>query len=454
MRRIQLVLKKSLDESYDLEIEKGLFRRLASDLRMKRFVEEYVLITDKTVNKHVGASLLSQLKREKLLLGKIVIPSGEHSKSLAAMEKVLEQMVELGAHRKTGVIALGGGVVGDLAGFVAASFMRGVPYVHVPTTLLSMVDSSVGGKVGVDLLSGKNMVGAFWQPKKVYIDPELLSSLPMKQWKSGLAEAVKYGAIKDRSLFDFFEQHLALLQKGPKDLFSSEWKMVEEMIERCVKIKAEVVMKDEKEGGVRQILNYGHTFGHVIEQMSDFTVLHGEAIATGMRMASLLANRLRFMPDAELKKQNLLLDHLGLGKTKVKGLIKNFVQKMKHDKKSKGDLRVILVDRIGRCHQQLGNYSISVDEKLVREILKESGMIDDREANKTLSDSGHPSSAVSEYNSSLSSWQNQYDSGYPNSSSPSYSSSVYDETELQRRLREMRERRERAQREGKKWLPR
>lgn len=462
MRRVQLLLKKSLDDSYDIEIEKGLFRRIASDLRMKRFAESYVVVTDTKVGRLYAADLLTALKREKLFLGKITVPAGEESKSLEKLKEICDELVSLGAHRKTGIIALGGGMIGDLAGFAAASYMRGIPLVQIPTTLLAMVDSSVGGKVGVDLPSGKNLVGAFWQPKKVYIDPEVLGSLPEKQWKAGLGEAVKYGAIRDRSLWDFFEQHVAVWNKDPEKFLPSEWKLVEEMIERCVKIKAEVVMKDEKEGNLRQVLNYGHTFGHVIELMSDYKALHGEAVATGMRMAAALALKLRHMTQVEFNKLNTLLDALGIGKTKTKGLIKDFVDHMKKDKKAKGDLTVVLVDRIGRCYQQLGKCGIKVDEKLLKEVLKEGKWVDDKKIEepeiasvpRNDSLSTVPSSSYSGYSShsSYDSTPSSY-SSYSSPSSYSSGSSSGEETDLQKRLREMRERRERAQREGKRWLP-
>ncbi len=441
MPRVHLALKKSLDESYDIEIERGLFRRVASDLRMKRFAERYIVITDKTVGRHFAVSLCSALKREKLFLGKIVVPAGESSKSFTQLEKILEEMVKLDANRKTGVIALGGGMVGDLAGFAAAVFMRGIPLVQTPSSLLAMVDSSVGGKTAVDLPSGKNLAGAFWQPRKVYIDPEMLESLPRSQWKSGLAEAIKYGIIYDRSLFELFENNVEIFKKESKRLLPSEWKIVEDIIHRCISIKANVVMKDEKESGLRQILNYGHTFGHVIENMSGYKVLHGEAIAVGMRLAAALAVKLRYMPSSEMEKQNALFDTLGIGKAKTKGLIKDFIQHMKKDKKSRGELRVVLVDRIGRCHQELGHFSVKVDEKTVKQVLEESGMIDGQvQGGESYSQSSWSQPTWVQPAKASSSFSNPMD----------YSTG---ETELQRRLREMRERREQAQREGGKWLP-
>jgi 3-dehydroquinate synthase len=429
MPRISVQLNKTIVDSYDIQIERGLLKKLASDLRMKRFCDQYVVISDTKVNKLYGKTLIDSLKREKLFLGKVVVPAGEKSKSFDQLKNILEKMVEMGANRKTGIIALGGGVVGDLAGYAAASFMRGVEFIQVPTTLLAMVDSSIGGKVGIDLDTGKNLAGAFWQPKKVYVDPDVLKTLLQKQWKAGLGEAVKYGAIKDRSLWDFFEKHTILLNKSPKDFLPSEWKVVEEMIERCIQIKVDVVMKDEKEGNLRQILNYGHTFGHVVELMSEYNVLHGEAVAVGMRMASALAVEMRTMPNTEAEKQNLLLDTLLLGKTKTKGLISEFIKHMKKDKKAKGDLRVVLCSRIGTCQQQLGDFSLKIDEKVLKKVLKETGLITDKKkeiVRKVILSTPQVTSNPS--------WSSPQTSTYS-------SSAVSGETDLQKRLREMRERR-------------
>lgn len=454
MKRIHLDLKKQTDQSYEIMIEKGLFKKIASDLRMKRFAENYVIISDSRVSRIYASKLAAALKREKMFLGKINFPVGEKSKTMTELQKILEKMVGLGANRETGVIALGGGVTGDLGGFVAASFMRGVPYIQIPTSLIAMVDSSVGGKVAVDLEAGKNLAGAFWQPKKVYIDPEMLITLPHKHWKSGFAEAVKYGAIKERPLWEFFEKHIDVWNKETKKLLPSDWNVVEEMIERCVQVKANVVMKDEREGNLRQILNYGHTFAHVIEKMSDYRVSHGEAVATGMRIAGELGVKLRSMPQAELDKQNELLNQLGLTKKKTKGLIKKFVQEMARDKKAsskggsssvgKGNIRVVLVDRLGRCHQEMGKYGIRVDPKVIAEVLRDGKWVDDVEPVKVAPSTSYSYSSPS-YSSgpSYSSPSSSY-----SSSSSSYSPGLDEgETDLQKRLREMRERAEQRRRE-------
>lgn len=468
MQRIHLGLKTDTDKSYDIMIEKGLLANIASDLRMKRFAENYVVITDKKVGRLYAQKLIGALKRENLFLGKIVVPVGEKSKSVEQFSECLEKMMDIGAHRKTGIIALGGGVVGDLGGFVAASFMRGIPYVHVPTSLLAMVDSSIGGKVGIDLKAGKNLAGAFWHPKKVYIDPEVLTTLPQKHWKAGLGEALKYGAIKERALWEFFEKHVDVWKGAisssrrrgaSKGLLLSEWKVVAEMIARCAQIKVNVVMKDEKEGNVRQILNYGHTFGHVVEHMSGYEVVHGEAVAVGMRMAADLAVELRFMPVAERDRQNALLDELKLGMTKTKGLINDFLKHMRKDKKAKGDIRVVLVSRLGTCYQQMGQFGIQVDPKVIKKSLKEGGMVDDKPVVQETPSSfgkGESNSSVSTLGSVSASMNSSHLNEYSSSQTPdllkgetsgysSYQSSVSSsdgETDLQRRLREMRERAE------------
>ncbi|MDF2379519.1 MAG: 3-dehydroquinate synthase [Candidatus Gracilibacteria bacterium] len=456
MQRIHLGLTSEKDKSYDIVIDRGVFANIASDLRMKRFAEKYVVITDKKVGKLYSKKLIDALKREELYLGKIVVPVGESSKSVEQFSECLEDMVGLGANRKTGIIALGGGVVGDLGGYVAASFMRGIEYVHVPTSLLAMVDSSIGGKVGIDLKAGKNLAGAFWHPKKVYIDPDVLRTLPQKHWRAGLGEALKYGAIKERPLWEFFEKHIELWKKKPNDFLPSEWETVSEMIARCAQIKVNVVMKDEREGNVRQILNYGHTFAHVVEHMSDYEVVHGEAVAVGMRMAAALAVEMRFMPQTEYDRQNDLLDALGLGKTKTKGLIKDFVKHMRKDKKAKGDLRVVLVSRLGTCYQQMGQFGIAVEEKIVKKVIEQGEWVDDVE----VVDMSQPSSSFQPQTVSSveqkralddvsSTWDGVTSGSYSPSQStstsygaPLSSTSFVGETDLQKRLREMRERAE------------
>jgi 3-dehydroquinate synthase len=214
----------------------------------------------------------------------------EHSKNLATVESIARQLVHAGADRRATLVAVGGGVVGDVAGFVAATYLRGVRVVHIPTTLVAQVDSSIGGKTGVNLPEGKNLVGAFYPPKVVIADPALLATLPHREYRSGLYEVVKYGAIADRELFTFLERRMsAVLRRDPASL---GW-----IIQRSVAIKARVVSADEREGGLRQILNFGHTLGHALETATDYRLfLHGEAIAWGMIAACMMALSMNRLP--------------------------------------------------------------------------------------------------------------------------------------------------------------
>ena len=278
----------------------------------------------------------------------IEVPSGESSKSVAQIEKLWQMMAVLRADRKAVVVAVGGGVVGDLAGFLAASWNRGVRLVQVPTTLLSMVDSSVGGKTGINLPAAKNVIGAFWQPHMVWIDLQSLDSLPEREYVSGLAEVVKYGIIMDRDFFEWLESKVDLIKsRNPESL--------EYLIKRCCQLKAQVVEQDEHETtGLRACLNYGHTFGHAIETLASYgTYLHGEAVSIGMTMAGRLAANIQRWTSENFNRQTKLLESLGLP-TELSNehqpiSPESMLQAMMLDKKtSHGQLRLILPNRIGQ----------------------------------------------------------------------------------------------------------
>lgn len=277
----------------------------------------------------------------------IEVPSGEPSKSACQVEKLWQHMAHLRADRKSVVIAIGGGVIGDLAGFLAATWNRGVRLVQIPTTLLSMVDSSVGGKTGINLPEAKNVVGAFWQPHLVWIDLRSLSSLPEREYRSGLAEVVKYGVIMDLDFFEWLETNVeSILSRHPQSL--------EYLVKRCCELKAQVVAADEHETtGLRAILNYGHTFGHAIETLAKYgTYLHGEAVSIGMTMAGQLASDLGRWSKQDFQRQSSLLRALGLpiGLSTAHEPISagSMLQAMMLDKKtSHGKLNLILPTRIG-----------------------------------------------------------------------------------------------------------
>lgn len=275
---------------------------------------------------------------------RMVIPSGESSKSIEQIGSVWNRMLEERTDRKSVVIAIGGGVVGDLAGFAAASFMRGLRFVQIPTTLLAMVDSSVGGKTGINLPKSKNMVGAFWQPHAVVVDISTLNTLPEREFISGLAEVVKYGVIMDRPFFHYLENNVeAIRNRSPES--------IAHVVQRSCELKAEVVAKDERETlGLRAILNYGHTFGHAIEACTSYgQYLHGEAISIGMTMAGMLAVERGLWGVDEFDRQTRLLDDLGLPISLDQPILtERMLDAMQNDKKNEhGTLTLILPDSLG-----------------------------------------------------------------------------------------------------------
>jgi 3-dehydroquinate synthase len=271
------------DRSYDIEIGTGL-DQAGAHLQGLGLGQKMALVTNPAIKKLHGQHVIDSLKAAGYLVMTIEIPDGEQYKNLDWANAIYTALLINGFDRKSALVALGGGVIGDLTGFAAATFMRGVPFVQVPTTLLAMVDSSVGGKTGVNHPMGKNMIGAFYQPKKVLMDLDVLKTLPKEEFLSGMAEVIKYGVIRDAALFDY-------LEKNREKILSLEPDALTHLIKRSCEIKAEVVSKDERERGLRAILNFGHTVGHAIETAENYTMRHGEAVAIGMVYASRLAHK-------------------------------------------------------------------------------------------------------------------------------------------------------------------
>ena len=289
------------DRAYDIAIAPGLIDQAGE--RLRRFVGRQVLVVaDATVDRHHGARLRASLEAAGIRVHVATFPAGEPSKSLASAERLWQACAEARIDRSDAVIGFGGGVSGDLAGFVAACWMRGVTFLQIPTTLLAMVDSSVGGKTGVNSAAGKNLVGAFKQPAAVLIDPLLVASMDPREYRAGLAEVLKYGIIKDSSFLAWQEAHAEALESMHPDAVAHA------VAESC-RIKAGYVVEDEYERGVRAHLNYGHTFGHAIERDTGYTTyLHGEAVGLGMRMAARLAQDLGMLDDDTLiRRQDDLL---------------------------------------------------------------------------------------------------------------------------------------------------
>jgi 3-dehydroquinate synthase len=276
------IVKVSLgDRSYDIEIG-SVLGEAGARLRNLELGKKIALVTNPTIKKLYGQMLVDSLKEAGFAVMSIDIPDGEQYKSLDWANAIYTALLINGFDRKSALIAFGGGVIGDLTGFAAATFMRGVPFIQVPTTLLAMVDSSVGGKTGVNHPMGKNMIGSFYQPKKVLMDQNMLKSLPKEELLSGMAEVIKYGVIWDRSLFEY-------LGNNRDRILSLDPDAVMHVIRRSCEIKADIVSKDEREGGLRAILNYGHTIGHAIETAENYTIRHGYAVAIGMVYAARLA---------------------------------------------------------------------------------------------------------------------------------------------------------------------
>ncbi|MCY2995185.1 MAG: 3-dehydroquinate synthase [Planctomycetota bacterium] len=346
--------------SYEIAIGAGNLPTLGRFITERSRVTHAVVITDTHVQQPYAEQCVASLADTGARVDVVVIAPGEASKSVETAKQLWLEFCRVGADRKSVVVAVGGGVIGDLAGFAAATFARGLAFVQVPTTLLAHVDSSVGGKVGVNLPAAKNMVGAFWQPLAVLIDTDSLTTLPVREYRAGLAEVVKYGVILDAEFFAYLEHHVDALNRRQTDV-------LQHVIARCCRIKADVVEQDEREvTGLRAVLNYGHTFAHAFESETGYErFLHGEAVSLGMVCASRLAEKMGRV-DAQLtRRQHDLLAALGLP-VRVPDLAHQaLLAAMQRDKKVEhGQLRFVLPTRMGHVELVPG-----VPEELVRAAL-------------------------------------------------------------------------------------
>ncbi len=262
--------------SYDILIKPGLLERLGERLKKLRVTGKVGVVTDRHVARYFAKDVLSALRRIDVEAVPIVLAPGEQSKTLKTIEHILDVLARHRFERASLLLALGGGVVGDLAGFAAAIYQRGIPFIQIPTTLVAQVDSSVGGKTGVDHRLGKNLIGAFYQPKAVWIDPLTLRTLPAREWVAGLAEVIKYGVIADEKFFAYLQREMSGLLRRQPDIVAA-------VVKRSCEIKADVVAADERESDRRRILNYGHTIGHALEALGGYeSLIHGEAVGIGL----------------------------------------------------------------------------------------------------------------------------------------------------------------------------
>lgn len=357
MRTVRVALG---DRSYNIYIKADILKEAGKYIRELNLSKKALVITNPTVGGLYLDKLIEYLKQYDITPYIAEVPDGEEFKSLKYASFLYDQMISFKLDRKTPVIAFGGGVIGDLAGFAAATFMRGLPLVQIPTTLLSQVDSSVGGKVAVNHPKSKNMIGSFYQPKMVIIDVNLLQTLPERELRAGLSEVIKYGVIKDKLLFDYLKENMVKIKELDQEC-------LEEIIARSCEIKADIVSRDEREVGIRAILNYGHTIGHALESITKYDKYrHGEAIAVGMIVESNIAVALNLFSKDGVKEQEDLFRDTGL-KVHFKDIDTSAIMKaIWLDKKVLEEkLRFVLP-------VEIGNVIIKecIDEEIIRKAIK------------------------------------------------------------------------------------
>ncbi|MDX9871586.1 MAG: 3-dehydroquinate synthase [Clostridia bacterium] len=332
------------ERSYPIHIGYGILPQCTVALSGANGGQDLFLISDSNVFPLYGEKLLRLLSGKACNVYQYIMPAGEEAKSWETASALLTKMLEANLSRQAQVIALGGGVVGDMAGFAAALYRRGISFYQIPTTLLAQVDSSVGGKVAVNHPLGKNMLGTFYQPRAVWADLSLLESLPLPEWRAGLAEVIKYGCIWDASFFEFLEENAdKVLERSPE--------VLPFVIERCCRIKAEIVGRDERDEGLRNILNFGHTVGHALESATQYkTYRHGEAVAVGMLAAFMLARTLKMTDDQTVERLRKLLHTWGLPCTVPARLLDTAAAQLIYDKKASAhELVFILPERLGQA---------------------------------------------------------------------------------------------------------
>jgi len=358
---IETIKIRSKNGQYDIDVGRNILEDSFGEILETYKDHKIAIIMDSNVQKIYGNQL------EKKLDGKdqvyfLSFKAGEESKNRQVKDQLEDKLFELGCSRDTVIVAFGGGVTGDISGFVAATYMRGVPFIQVPTTLLSQVDSSIGGKVGIDHPSGKNLIGAFYPPDKVYIDIELLKSLPKEEIINGISEIIKASIIKDSTLFDYLEDNIECV-------INLEDKYIENAIISSLKVKANVVELDEKEGGLRKILNFGHTIGHSIEVLSDYKLSHGRAVGIGMAVESLISEKIGILNHSEKERIFRLLDRSKLLEINLNFSSEEIIKKTLLDKKTrKGIVEYALVKGIGKAV-----YGLKVENDVVKEALLEIG---------------------------------------------------------------------------------
>jgi 3-dehydroquinate synthase len=359
MHIIKLNLKK---RPYNIIVGTDILRLLGRFVAKLKIGNDAYIITNKKIKNKYGRILEKTLKASSLNARFKTVPDTEESKSIESSSKVIKDLVRFDKKRKVFIVAFGGGVIGDLSGFIASIYKRGVPYIQIPTTLLAQVDSSIGGKTAVDLREGKNLIGAFYQPRLVFSDVKLLNTLDKKQIRSGLAEVIKYGIIRDARLFSF-------LEKKYTDILTLNLAALEHIIGRCSFIKASIVEQDEKEEkGLRTILNFGHTLGHAIEAAGGFKKYnHGEAVGLGMLIATVISRRLGLINNNVKQRIEGLIEKAGLPRKIEKVSLQKIINAFYRDKKFIGTKnRLVLIKGIGKT-KIVENIPLGIIKEAVKE---------------------------------------------------------------------------------------
>ncbi len=361
MRTLKVNLDKKSLSSYEIRIGKGILDRVMLLIAKNHKAARYAIVTDSNVNRLYGRTMIDGMEKAGLKAFVIEIPAGESSKNITVVMDVAGKLLAEGADRETMLIALGGGVVGDLTGFIASVYMRSVPYLQVPTTLIGQLDSAIGGKTAVDLPQGKNLLGTFYQPRAVFADVNFLDSLPDREFNNGLAEMIKYGIIEDESLFRRLEEDMdAIKSRDPG--------MLLKMIETCCRIKKSIVEIDEREQGLRRILNFGHTLGHALEAASDYSLSHGEGVALGMIAAARLSVIMNYLPRVESDRVKSVIARAGLPTTIDASLsMDEVIRRFRADKKKRDDvIHFVLIKKIG-----MPFVNGSIHEQQIADVLEE-----------------------------------------------------------------------------------
>jgi 3-dehydroquinate synthase len=360
MKKVKVYLDRRQSHSYEICIGYDILDRIAMMIANSRIAARYVIVTDDQVSALYGETLRGHLTKMGVKTDLLVFPAGERSKNVQSVLDIAGRLLDLGADRKSALIALGGGVAGDLTGFIASVYMRGLPCIQIPTSLMAQVDSSIGGKTAIDLPQGKNLLGTFRQPAGVFIDIKCLETLPEREYQNGLAEVVKYGIIDSEDLFRQLEEGVAVIRSRNRPC-------LEDIIHTACTIKKGIVEMDEREQGLRRILNFGHTVGHALEAVSGYRLSHGNAVAMGMIAAARLSQQMYGLPAQDRERIENLLASLGLSCRIPEDMITaDILSGLQRDKKKDGEtIHFVMLKKIGLPFVNGG-----ITEDLLRETIE------------------------------------------------------------------------------------